>query len=423
MRLRHHFLQLLICFWSIYALVAITPSTAWGEQKLSFRLNSDAELAESLPGNGSMESPYVISGLIIDGKNSGFCFYIGNTTKHVLIENCTFFNASNYGFPFFWNSGVVFYNATNITLRNCSFYSNGNDNWQRYGAGLYINQSQNLVIEHCSFSSNYFAGIKIDFSSWIKIENCTVERSYFGSSVAGFVATNSSKCTVANSKFSQNACDIWVENGESNTILGNEIGIAEHNGMWIVGTKHTVICNNSVSGASEHGIRIVDSIDSCVEWNNVSGCTYGVVVKNCRGIEVSENRVSTQHKVCADTGLLLWNTTESRVWRNDVWSQDGGSISLQGSAWNELCGNWVRTGNGYGISLIDSVNNTVRFNEVSHSYQGILISGESHHNWIHHNRFLNNVYHAEDANGTNFWDDGSEGNYWDTWLEPDEDLD
>ncbi len=104
------------------------------------RINSDADFTGAngiTSGDGSITSPYKISGWVIDGGGAGDAIYVGNTTKNFTIENCVVYNANGGNFDsYHQNAGVQIYHAkaTNIYIQTNTVYKNS-------GAGIIVTQT------------------------------------------------------------------------------------------------------------------------------------------------------------------------------------------------------------------------------------------------------------------------------------------
>jgi len=108
-----------------------------------FRIDKDADFltstAVSNPGAaGTAVDPYLIENLLINGTGVGFGIYIGNTTKHYEIRNCTVRSADGYSNEYYWNAGIALQNTTNGTVKNCTV--------NRNEYGIYANASSGLTI-------------------------------------------------------------------------------------------------------------------------------------------------------------------------------------------------------------------------------------------------------------------------------------
>ncbi len=117
---------------------------------LPIRINNNTNFTETAaregwPGNGSAGNPIKIEGIDVNGTGYGYGIYIGNTTLHFTIENCSVHNASgdSSASVYFNNEGIILYNVTNGSVKNNQIM--GND------GGIYIegeiDQNAKLTIE------------------------------------------------------------------------------------------------------------------------------------------------------------------------------------------------------------------------------------------------------------------------------------
>lgn len=94
-------------------------------------------------GGGSINNPYIIENVTINGNNNGSCVYISNSNKYFIIRNCTFYNSGS-GTN---DAGVRLYLVENGKIDNCTIVNNNN-----YGILLY--QCKNNVILNNSITYN-----------------------------------------------------------------------------------------------------------------------------------------------------------------------------------------------------------------------------------------------------------------------------
>ena len=128
-------------------------------------IDGDDELTEfarenRLLGDGSADNPYVLESWLINANESKYCISISNTSKHIIISDCTFHNASAewlnsirspyepLGYP--ENS----YHVTSVTPYAV---------YDVPYAGIRLFSSSNIVIQNCEFERCYVA---------IQLENC-----------------------------------------------------------------------------------------------------------------------------------------------------------------------------------------------------------------------------------------------------------
>ena len=144
------------------------------------RINSNSDFDAShgvTGGNGSASNPWIIEQFDINGADSGYCLYIGNTTDYFIVKYCYFHHASGNPGTYYWNSGLILNNVTNGKVMDCSVYSNtghggillkdSDENAIEHVSGysnvrgLYLYYSDNNVITYNNFSSNSLHGIFI----------------------------------------------------------------------------------------------------------------------------------------------------------------------------------------------------------------------------------------------------------------------
>lgn len=93
----------------------------WG--KYSWRKTSKKN--DWCSGSGTLEDPYILENIIIDGQSSGSCITIKNSRAYFIIRNCTLYNSGGRSF-FNLAAGIKLVNTKNGWLLNntCS-YNNG----------------------------------------------------------------------------------------------------------------------------------------------------------------------------------------------------------------------------------------------------------------------------------------------------------
>jgi parallel beta-helix repeat protein len=181
--------------------------------------------------------------------------------------------------------------------------------------------------------------------------------------------------TVKNTQIKNFDYGIWLSSSSGNSISGNSITANSAYGIYLYCSS-----NNSISGntLTDDGLYVYDSYQNSVVNNTVNGkpLVYlegvpnytvadagQVVLVTCENIRVEGLNLSR-----TNTGLELWETSNSTISGNNI------------------------TANNYdGIDLVSSSNNT-----------------------IFHNNFVNNKIQVYSSGSVNTWDDGypSGGNYW-----------
>ncbi|MFX1443539.1 MAG: nitrous oxide reductase family maturation protein NosD [Promethearchaeota archaeon] len=175
-------------------------------------------------GSGTLEDPYIIENVIINGKNSGSCIIIRNSNVHFIIRNCILYNS---GWSIFnWGSGIKLINTNNgkIVNNNCS-YNNG------YGI-LQIQCSNNNISQNI-VNYNSYNGIY----SW-RSDSCLIlknEINYNEINGISFWFCNSNNITGNKINENQNGINLIMSNNNFitfNYLVGNNVSIYQ---FWSYG--------------------------------------------------------------------------------------------------------------------------------------------------------------------------------------------
>jgi len=202
------------------------------------KITSDDDFTEAngvTSGTGTADDPYIISGLIIDGKGAGYGIYITGTTKNFTIMGCEVFNASGGDYtengP---NSGIFIYNLK----------------------AYYIQIAANTV------HHNLAAGIHI---------------SHVTAQAIDIITTNEG---VGNSIFLNSRAGIYAAYTTGLTaIYGNILyqnGVGMHIAYSGPGSGKTMYIHfNGISNNMDEGIRLEHTTDNIDIYNNVFYKNYG----------------------------------------------------------------------------------------------------------------------------------------------------
>ena len=142
----------------------------------------------ALPGNGTVNSPYVIANYNFTNDPSDYCIMIKNTTKYILISNCYFDIKETEA------TGLYLVNVTNIAIISCIFT---NDNSSAISSGIKVWNCTNVDIGGNSiteFGMEHGIGIHYNCSN-INIHNnyiahCWSAISFSGSASAEMICNN-----------------------------------------------------------------------------------------------------------------------------------------------------------------------------------------------------------------------------------------
>jgi parallel beta-helix repeat protein len=168
-------------------------------------------------GNGTLNNPYIIENLRIDGRNSGFCVLIENSNVYFKIYNCFFYGARfwedwDHHFDFennHLNIAQIGWNYSAIVL---SFVNNAqliNNTCHNNDRGIFLLNSDNNNISRNKISDLEDPGIEFYNSSNNLIsENMLTEN--WGGSVMLYLHSSHSNIITRNTFINQYAM-CWLE--------------------------------------------------------------------------------------------------------------------------------------------------------------------------------------------------------------------
>jgi parallel beta-helix repeat protein len=308
----------------------------------------------------------------------------------------------------------------NITYNNAS-----HNNLDGIQLGRSINNSfkNNIMIDNGIFISG------INLEHWnthnIEISNTVNGKSvyYWKDKTGGTIPQGAGQVILAN------CTEIIVENQElGNGSVGVELGYCSNN----------TISNNSAPSNSWYGYYLWKSNSNTLAGNSVSHSGYrffadghGICLDSSNENVIIGNNASNHQP---GEGIYLYNSTNNTI-NTNILSENYYGIMLSSSPYNVLHGNIALNNTHYGIRITSSNQNNVSCNNLSrnscgifnqYSHENILegnnISGNGYginlvgsaNNTIFHNNFLYNANHAYDNSGNNFWDGSYPrgGNYW-----------
>ena len=312
-------------------------------------------------GDGSENSPYLISGCNIDYNYSlGNSIEIRNTRANFIITDCTLLNANNTN-----GAGIYMYNVSNAYITQNVISNN------EYG--IRIEECDSNIIENNICSNSKWQNIFVDWSDSNSVNNNTCTTGEDGILLKHSIYNEITNNTVADVK-----CGIYVENSESNIIVNNSMTA----GGLFIGFSNTLYRQTSVSDNTINGLPIVywqDRISGVV-----SPPAGQVILVNCSGVTV-QNFILEELIV----GIQLSHSNSNFLTNNTCFDCDDG-IRLDFSQMNEVWSNKL-TGCYTAIELSSSNSSKIEDNDISYceSYSIDVLDSDS--NVISFNRFESNV--------------------------------
>lgn len=428
---------------SLFLLSAVTSSTCVSQMSDGvtsptlrslhppIKIDNNMELVycastEGWPGMGTPEDPYIIQNYVIDAQGAGSAIYIGNTSLHFVIRNCTLYNTSFDSWDYGKGSGVTLYNVANGVVENNTIYGNivveNNITYGTIMSGIDVIKSINIMIRDNIISNSSSWGIRISTSSYVLIEGNTILYAPIG---------------------------IGITESSQNNIISRNKCVAKEGGRGIEiddGCVKNIITNNNLY----NGYYIAISISS--KENRILNNTC---INNYFGIylfEAPENYVENNtFNMNEDSGMLLYRSHNSTLLNNTCNSNGYAGIFLDYSddvmianntcSFNEYLGiyasfpsnrllllNNTCESNLYGIYLACSEGSTVRNNVlIRNRGYGVCLGLLARSNTVYNNAFFYNNNSTDYYNGSciQAYDRGRDnewytqengGNYWNDWA-------
>ena len=255
-----------------------------------------AEEQDWCSGSGTLNDPYVIKNLFIDGKNQSNCIEIHNSAKFLIIRECTVFNSSlSQSDP---DAGIFLENVSNSKLidNECDYNAYGlfmvqcsNNNITGNSAsfntwfGIYLHQCDNNTISNNVANNNVGVsfesfGIYLNLCHFNLVSDNTANNNKYGIWLSGQITVwGSHNNTIMNNTASYNEVGI-VLRGEfgrcyDNIISGNMISNNLNYGIRVSRSPQNVFCKNTVKDNENDGIYIYNE-----SYNNTF--TENIILNN-----------------------------------------------------------------------------------------------------------------------------------------------
>ena len=347
-----------------------------------------------IKGSGTIDDPYMIKNVVINGEDSPFCLEIWNSEAYFKIMDCIFYNTKPPVDE--RNAGISIVNTRNgIIFRNL-FYDNG---WMGsdFGSGIGLLNSENNKIHKNTCKDNAAVGIYMENS-----DNNIVVDNYCSGNRWGIMLWDLGYGSSDDNMIARNDC---IENSETGIVIG----------MSYRNTVTKNLCQGNIWGISVG----FGAGDNTVTQNDCIGNSMG-------GIVLSENSMDNaiNGNDCYDNlhGIILVNyAMNNEIKGNDCHENENGILLLDNAMYNKIEDN-LCTNNSYGISLgAGAYYNEISENEIVENLViGIVLWDSPWGNIIYHNNIIDNVQQAWDNNP---WSNNWNENYWNDYLGTDMDGD
>ena len=326
-------------------------------------------------GTGSYEDPFLISDLNI--TSDSHCISVSNTTASFVVSECL---------------------LTSVTKSPYSIYED------LIGAGLYLSNVSNCIIERCYINWKYH----------------------------GIFSFNSSECTYKQNVIQMNMWDgiRLIETGYSN-ISRNSIYDNGGSGIYLKESPHLMINQNAIRdnsesssiaqvcdnssfidnevSDSEDGFYVIYSDDVNILSNSFNGVHRGLILAQGKGFNVINNTVSS-----AESHAISLHMIESSTFvENSVESSQTG-YRIDDAVQCYFSENYLHL-NDRGILATRMMNCLFTNNTFSENYEyAVWFDQDSSENEFYWNDLSgDSEFFAKDVGSSNLWDDNvSLGNDW-----------
>ncbi len=264
-------------------------------------LYSNAEMDTFFAGNGTLGTSwadaYVLKDRVFDGGPDRTCIEFKDTSKYVIIDNCTFMNAKEGQY------GVLLNNANNTLINNSKFYD---CDW-----GVLAYSGENATVKDCYFSGNNY-GVECSYYDFGNITG-----NFFGNNNISIQLNWGNYDSVANNEIAINNWGIINYGGWDNEILNNNISHTTEDGIYIMASSPVnpnilvannrledigddgievdmwgcTIENNTLSNIGSDGIRVLKSDNNIINNTITGGNSYGIYAANS-DLQIKNNTIS-----------------------------------------------------------------------------------------------------------------------------------
>ncbi|MGA1819782.1 MAG: right-handed parallel beta-helix repeat-containing protein [Thermoplasmatota archaeon] len=374
----------------------------------AIKIDSDADLisqaaSNGWPGSGTESDPYRIENLTITGKSTRG-IYIGNTTLHLLIKNCSL--SQNNG------NDLYLYSCSNLEINNCSLFNTTTGITVEVCKDLFI--INNTLVSHrygmrmSTVNDIIISGNKIlnpddqgEIGIWTngfkdylindnEISNHT-DHGFYGFVInTGRITNNTFRNNILNGILMRNYYIDTIVLVDNNTFTGSNIGLCQWTGLPLFIENNT--CYNNSFGFLLYGMDIVKENSL---FSNQIGMRLG-------GRDVAyHNTIYDNEK----DGIQVDQSVGVLIRDNEVIGNGGAGIFIRPRTQpsdKSIIHNNVIEGNRYGIQLNDSNNNLVHNNTLKDNIGPSIYVVKGSGNEINDNTVISNSDEGIAATSTSY---------------------
>ena len=268
---------------------------------------------ESWDGDGSEETPYIITGYLFDCESQPL--RIWHTTVHwIFTGNEIFGVGSNI------QCGSWIENVTNGAIIDIEVHNRH--------AGLAIAEVDNLVITGNYIHDCWGRGIELfgAMANTIITDNVIVDIGQ-----EGIYSTSSTNCIIENNTIldCEDGGIALMGTSEDCVVSGNNISHAEHTGILMANAVDAEVTDNIIANVGSHGVYVTSPTNCPITGNTISNVgRSGIRISGADNADISENVIDT----CDEDGILVSSGDNSTIEWNSITNATGYSINLDSTA-------------------------------------------------------------------------------------------
>ncbi len=352
---------------------------------------ADLATVEGWLGEGSSDTPYVISGYNIT-THTAHCIFIQNVDAYFEIRDCHF-----EGVLLGTYYGVYLYNCENGLIENTTFVH------KQYG--IQVEESSSITVNNCTLYDSGGRTIRFEDSDYCHVTSCHVIGGLKGIHFASMFYSTVDNCIVENvvneGVYFQVAYYCTLSNTEVTACGNDRISSA----IRLLQASHTTILN--VTSHDNPSTSVCGLRADASHYSTISNSTfyrnddYGIDLEDCNEVTLDNVNCSFNEYF----GIYTYNANQTTIMESVIHENNYDGLFLHYSYYCNVSNNdfWENGGADCEITLVHSPYVTIFGNTLigNRDNQGLYAS-YSHHANITANTIANNFDDGLNIQNSNY---------------------
>ena len=314
-------------------------------------------------GLGTIEYPYIIENVYIEGTGAGNLIEIRDTSAYYILKNITLINGGN---------GIYLQSSDNGMFDDIKCNNQASN-------GLYLRYSDNLKILNSKINSCIDNGVYVYYCSNIEITN-----SSFMDHDISINQRSTNNLNVTSNQCFRSYYGIYGEFGENISICDNDIINSTNSGIYFEDSTHLNITENYIDDSVYNGIGIYDIYNAQIERNTVLKSETGIFTSGNGG----GNNIILNNNISSNNDGIFAFGSHTDIINNTILSNNLKGVYLL-NYHRIVSGNNISKNKKEGIYIEDSSLCNISSNTIFDNwYSGIYV--ESSHNLLILNNTIDN---------------------------------